>query len=151
MTVKSNKKYKNEFSPEQRMWINALQSGKYKKATGMLIKLTKTDKPKGYCCLGVYCAITNVKLRIVQRSSENNKGFFGGQDTELTIIQMRKLKLRGQLGDFDGTINFNVNRVKKEIDSLANLNDITHMSIAQIGKWIEKNPHKVFKNFTDGK
>ena len=146
MTIRKDEKYKNVFSPEQRKWIDALKSGKYRKTTGTLMTLTQKDKPKGYCCLGVYCMLSGQKWRSKENWTDNRKAYFGKlQDTELNIAQTRKLKLYGQLGDFKKPRTVK----RKMIDHLAELNDSTKMSLAEIGKWIEAHPYVVFKNFEE--
>ena len=39
-------------------WVKALRSGKYKKTTGILCKVTKNGN-KSYCCLGVLTELYN--------------------------------------------------------------------------------------------
>ena len=151
--MKKDEKYKNEFTPEQRKWIDALKSGKYKKTRGTLMNLTKKNEPKGYCCLGVYCFISNQKWRV-----GNSKAIFGKyQDTELNNTQTRKLKLYSSLGGLLTDVSFKKRKLGRNKDysfnALAEINDsedIT-MSLVDIGKWIEANPHAVFKNFEEVK
>jgi len=140
MTIKS---YKNEFSPEQRKWIDALKSGKYRKAKNYLMLVNKDNRPKGFCCLGVYCFISNQKWKPSTIIGDDHV-FFGTkeQDSALNTTQMNKLKLRSSMGQIRFTENYHTH------NSLASMNDDTSKTIKEIGIWIEKNPHLVFKNFT---
>lgn len=51
-------------------WVTALRSGEYAQTKGLLCALDNSDKPVGYCCLGVLSDLAlkaGVPLRVVDR------------------------------------------------------------------------------------
>lgn len=56
-----------ELTEPQRLWVEALESGKYEQTKGLLCEIgidegefvVQKTKPVGYCCLGVLCEVGN--------------------------------------------------------------------------------------------
>lgn len=40
-----------------KLWVEALESGDYAQTTGRLQRTGPSDRPAGYCCLGVLCDV----------------------------------------------------------------------------------------------
>ena len=99
------------------LWLQALESGKYKQGKDVL--KTKTGK---YCCLGVACEIANEnKVRKIEIEE--------GVDQLLPLTLAKFLNISS-----DGGFQFNVTHRGREYSSLTSLNDlgITFKSIARI-------------------
>jgi hypothetical protein len=124
-------------TPEQqqhrRELVDALRSGKYQQATGML----KTQDNR-FCCLGVACDISGLGYwENVKESMVDTNYVITGRDPLGATLGMGPLNEYfglGATGDFhppvlkDGTYAYN----------LYNLNDSLHWSFDQIADFIEE-------------
>lgn len=111
---------RNEYTPEQRRWIEALKSGEYKQGKDQLCT------GDAYCCLGVATHLHNPDHLML----EGDEGHLPNDITGLHLF--------GAAGRIiEGSHNF-----------LTNLNDdgVTFLEIAAI---MEKTPWKVFSNFDE--
>lgn len=105
--------YKKMNAKHKKTWIKALTSGKYKQATGSLIRrdvYAQGKKVVSYCCLGV-------AERVCLGKRTNN--IYGGS---LCETSMNKLGL-----------------TEPAHAKLVNLNDNRGKDFKEIAKWIEKN------------
>lgn len=111
-----------ELGANQKLWVEALKSGKYSQCTGLLFRLDE-DGNKSYCCLGV---ATELFPSLLPRNIENLYG------SEYNSI----LGLRGWNGDFEID---NVN------ECLATMND-SGKTFQEIAQFIENNADIVFSH-----
>ncbi len=108
----------------KRRWLEALDSGKYKQATGDLCKTSHDMGGKefveGYCCLGVAGHIQGMPIKLLE-----GKGFL---DREIIkVAKSRKKNIPSILQE-----------VNPVTDYLANLNDASK-NFKRTRNWIEKN------------
>ena len=103
---------KKEIQP----WLDALRSGKYKQTRNYLKTI------KGYCCLGVLCAIEKMNW-----SLNNNNGYtyFISDGENASSLLPTSLKIK-----YDINI-----RMQNE---LVHLNDVLKLSFPEIADHIEK-------------
>lgn len=108
----------------KKKWVNALRSGKYKKGTGYLHKVDKSNHHK-YCCLGVLCEVAGIpKGNKSQMSGSSVIGYkYTTDGRNLTEALCSK---------FDLLTSF--------VNALINLNDKRHKSFEYIAGYIEKEP-----------
>ena len=109
-------------------WIEALRSGKYTQATGLLRRNISNSEEKvhniikyGYCCIEVYCEINNREFNTI---GSGLKEFEGEKSTYETLN--KEIFSKGIPRNFG--INF-----------LINMNDDENSSFSEIADWIEQN------------
>jgi len=134
MAIKKNKKFK--LTRLQRLWLETLESGKYKKAKGVLARINSKNEVVSCCCLGVLCE-TALKMGVIGEkdivSFSNRTRVYKGDSFYLPSIVAEKAKMH-QEGHVRG---------HDAINSLVDLND-SGWSHPKIAKFIRKNPEKVF-------
>ncbi len=142
---KSEKPYK--FTKTQLKWLEALESGEYKRCKGVLCEELKNGTCT-YCCLGVASEI--LLSNKYKEKIENSLWSFDGEDIRCSTRVMEKLKLHSSYGEFykDGEKHFEYitrdgNTLKAY--SLAELND-EGWSFKKIAAFIRKNPRLVFRD-----
>lgn len=143
--MKSKKPYK--FTKTQLKWLEALESGEYKRCKGVLCEELKNGTCT-YCCLGVASEI--LLSNKYKEKIENSLWSFDGEEISCPYLVMEKLKLRGSLGEFykdsePYTHEFTVDGTVVESHSLAELND-DGWSFKKIAAFIRKNPRLVFRD-----
>jgi hypothetical protein len=130
--------------PEAELWLEALESGRFKQARNVLCKVT----PQGdrHCCLGVACVVAkkNGKKVIINEKQTllptNHKiKSFNGEDAELPSNVQNWLGLKTECGGFsDRPLNHS------DLDnSLAAKND-KGANFKQIASLIRKHADKLF-------
>jgi hypothetical protein len=69
----------------RKLWVEALRSGKYQQARGVLSKkLSPSKGGQGFCCLGVLCELA-VKYKIISEPTlSGNQFFYDGQNEVLS-------------------------------------------------------------------
>lgn len=103
-------------------WIKALRSGRYKRGTGALCRVSPKGNKK-FCCLGVLCDIEHVKFSDPDSQYGARSYSFGRAGHSLDF-------LRGRLGKAVG---------EEAQQTLAEMNDAPRGSFKRIANWIEKN------------
>ena len=112
---------KKEFN----MWIEALRSGKYKQAKGML------QNARGYCCLGVACEILGSNL---SRSEDNNFLIGGSPSTQ----RMCKAVIPDWLNTINGYFeNLDCKNNEMNFKNIMELNDSLGLSFNEIADVLE--------------
>ena len=119
--------------PNQKKWVEALESGKYQQGENFL------HSGKGYCCLGVACAVFEENAELILETvakSGDAVTSYDGADTLAPKYVIRVLDLYGSGGEPDKTFN-------ESLEDLTQLNDggTTFKEIAQI---IRDNPAAYF-------
>lgn len=126
MTVTKAAKPVQKLGPNQRKWLKALESGKFKQG-----KMALRSTSDGFCCLGVACELfKNKNVRVVRR--EENYSYNGSAGAAPPFVS-RALALIDTLGtqaDYQS--------------SLAELND-SGKQFGTIAKLIRANPANYFK------
>lgn len=147
----------NRFTPEQSAWLEALESGKFRKAYETLCHRDECGN-KGYCCLGVGAVVLKdlhpeaVKLKW----EENSDGYLlinGYSHTCLGRIGGSLLFLVSGEGAFKPSFSSSWRPLFSEfngtsVTSLTELNDNLRWSHRKIAEFIRKYPHFVFNNFS---
>lgn len=138
-----------QFTKEQRWWIDALRSGKYKQGMGVLCGLT-TDGKKEYCCLGVLADhfVSPNKVKFDSKAKDY------GYDQEFSYLPSNikeALYLRSNAGEIDIKLlkeEWRLN-IQPFMDgtkaTLAMLND-EGFTFTEIADLIEENPEAIFTN-----
>lgn len=152
MKKHSNKMLKSKPSPKdfkfnqsQLKWLEALESGKYKRCTTELCHI-ETDKDGqlnkiSFCCLGVGADLLCNKKDIEDVPNGNYRKYEG----EATYAPDTVIK-RLRLNDEQGCIKVeNIKGYRRDEETLAELND-NGMSFKKIAEFIRKNPTAVFKH-----
>ncbi len=132
--MKTEKPYK--FTKLQLAWLDALESGEYKKATGALCRFDQKTQKSSYCCLGVACEVYNKTVPKKSRLTVEIDGYeasYDGHNADLPDQVQTALKMIDEMGAYDTS------------SSLAILNDGANWSHRKIAKFIRKNPRKFFK------
>ena len=142
---KPTKAYK--FTKTQLKWLEALESGEYKRCKHILCEELQNGDCR-YCCLGVASELL-LSDKYKEKSSVEH-WLFDGEDTECPYSVMEKLKLHGSLGEFfkDGEEylhEFTKDGTILETHSLAELND-EGWSFKKIANFIRNNPRLVFRD-----
>jgi hypothetical protein len=124
--------------PNQRKWLKALESGKFKQTRAGALK---TDKGL-YCCLGVACELFKTKgIRVApDKDSPSMIGFNGETQTAPPFV-MRALKLRDTNGTPDSVSE---SGLPAQRCSLTEWND-EDGTFKQIAKVIRARPEQFFK------
>ncbi len=119
-------KAKFKLGPNQRKWVRALKSGRYKKTTG------KLESDGRYCCLGVGCRIFRIPIE---------------QDDSVAPDDLiDKLALNGECGDFSCEELEGRTLSMDGKCSLAEVNDeIESKRFEKVIEVIEKYPEIIFK------
>lgn len=131
-----------KLGPNQEIWIQALESGKYPQGKRNL------NNNGRFCCLGVACEIFSHDLRLKRTSalpffsqdySDVAISYANEEDPEpcfslAPISVVRKLALIDEAGHINDYL---------EYASLASMND-NGLKFAAIAKFIRENPEKVF-------
>ena len=111
-----------ELGTNQKIWVEALKSGKYSQCAGQLCKIDEAGN-KSYCCLGL--------------AEELFPSLITTNDTNLCGTEYRAvLALRGWNGDFD---------INDEAHNLAMMND-SGKTFQEIAQFIEANADIVFSH-----
>lgn len=121
---------RNQFTPEQEEWLQALESGKYKQGRKWL------NKNQSFCCLGVACEVFKERLGIEVRTE--GVAYYNEESNIAPEEIVDVLHLRGALGQSLG---------EEERDFLYELNDHREMSFQEIAAHIRKHPGHYFTNF----
>lgn len=142
----TTKPYK--FTKTQLKWLEALESGEYKRCRHVLCEELQNGDCR-YCCLGVASEIL-LSGKYKEKLNDSLVWAFDGEDTECPYSVMEKLKLHGGLGEFfkDGetyTHEFTKDGTIVETHSLAELND-EGWSFKKIANFIRNNPRLVFRD-----
>lgn len=82
----------------KKLWLKALKSGKYKRATGVL----KT--PRGHCCLGVLCEVALQQKVIDQYNTQEQ--YLSRRVAEWANLSEGKQKLLARINDYSHTRGF---------------------------------------------
>lgn len=119
----------------QEKWLQALESGKFKKGKGRL-----NFNNEKFCCLGVACELFKNKLNLKKGREKNTYNYnYDGEVSLLPNAVVNYLSLHSHLGDaFDKTIGY----------SLAEHNDITwkrDKTFKDLVKHIRENAEDYFK------
>lgn len=120
----------NRFTPLQKKWLEALESGEYDQSRGRLVR--HTEKGDRFCCLGVACDLAGLKV-------DDQYRFLSGQKSYITTLPRkvwRKLHLTSEIGT-----------PKDWRLALAVLND-HGVKFATIAKILRSEPWNYFTNFT---
>lgn len=120
---------KQKLGPNQRRWIKALRSGRYKQGKHVLRRGEK------HCCLGVGCRIFRLRGSVTiggkwryEDEPDTNEG--------APVKLQRLLAIRGSAALLRGTL-------LKEQGALASAND-SGVTFAQIADFCEAHPEAVF-------
>lgn len=134
----------NQFTPEQRKWIDLLKSGQYKQVKGKL-KRPLFDYGElcgdGYCCLGLAWD----KVIGVETESNGVYYYFGQWKNSGALTTQASESLC--LYDVDGEGAPKPYYSNKR--SLAGMND-SGRSFAEIAEILEREPYVYFTNFDEG-
>ena len=114
-----------ELGTNQKIWVEALKSGKYSQCSGMLVQ--HNSDGERYCCLGV----ADKLFELNPKSFEN---LFGSNFKEV-------LGLRGDNGEF--AFLFTIEQNGREYKSLTEMND-DGISFEDIADFIESTPDLIF-------
>ncbi len=143
----------------QEKWLQALESGKYKKGVARLCTIKPVDgvDTEFYCCLGVACEIFQKEAMLTPTTtSGGNKGYSDGghgvYGAFLPEFMINHLGLNSGAGDF---LNPDTGRLVEihKFGALSSLNDGgfgEHTDFKGIAKAIRENAKYIFKpNDTD--
>jgi hypothetical protein len=119
-----------QFNEAQIKWLEALESGDYKQTKGRLFD------GKGYCCLGLLCAVTGEQF---QKSADSY--VIGSESTVLPVHVAEKALVANLNGRFDGHFH---HIGGKAYYGLAAANDCG-ATFSEIAAFIRANPTAVFK------
>lgn len=111
------------------MWVKALRSGKYKKATGQLRKTDEANEPTGYCCLGV---LSDLYLKEHPKAKGWDKGIFNN-DADLPT----RVRRWAGLSASDPVVKYRA-RGRNGEESLSYINDKTRQTFKGIAGIIAK-------------
>lgn len=85
VTKKLRRPAKTDPLRNAKLWIRALESGKYKQTRGTLAKIHPKNKTLSHCCLGVLCEVAlkdGCKVQVSEQESSvlsPLRKFYGGQ------------------------------------------------------------------------
>lgn len=122
--VTKQKGFKKPYLRGGKKWVEALESGKYRRETGAL------HEGRGYCCLGVLC-------RVQGRLKKTQDGTFVdvGEGHSSTLSDTNPVyNALGELGDFPRGVKVTIG--DRFYDSLADLNDSDRVGFKTIAKVI---------------
>ena len=109
----------------QKKWIKALRSGKFKQTRGYL------KNSKGHCCLGVACEIFKKELDLTVSEGVGCTAF-NNRRTSLPLEVGIHLSMMGD-------------SLVEGSSKLVELNDDAHYRFKRIADYIEKHPKMFFK------
>ena len=136
------KKFK--FTVHQLKWLDALESGKFKKAYGQLVELKKDEETvKGYCCLGVACEVLGKPFGIKRVAEKFSLPKHDTEDAVLPERLYKLLRLRTEEGELDNSLD--ILKDTAVATTLVDLNDKARWSHKKIAQYIRKNPENVFE------
>lgn len=126
------KKFK--LGPNQKKWLRALESGKYRRGQCLL----KVDYGKGflYCCLGVACEVAGVDW---SKQPDDDRGYV--VDGEDGVLPKRMIEWLGVFGCEGETAPDD----DLTHPSMVKMNDRLDLSFKKIAARIRKNPELYFK------
>lgn len=136
----------------QRAWVNALKSGKYRKAKGALTAIYSGGS-RAHCCLGVACVVArgfSEELKKLLPIKNDWTGVeYAGEDTVLPFALETRLGVRGKNGELLKEFKSIAKRgtCKGEeftVESLVDMNDDLGWTHKEIAAYIEANPKNVF-------
>lgn len=137
-----------EYARRRKLWLDALESGRFKQTTGTLTLLDGIKK--SHCCLGVACVVAAKDIKIVKKTC----GQWVDYDEEGSTMPssvMDYFGFRTNDGTFSKAIKVPVNTahiVANEAYGLVELNDTRKMSFKQIAEIVKKNPAKLWRKGT---
>ncbi len=131
---KKAKKFK--LGSNQRKWLKALKSKKYRHTTGTLCR--RENGRLKHCCLGVACEIFNLKREKDTYTPSSHIFLF---DNEKSFLPQQLINKIG-LNDNTGMLNNDDNDDNE--DSLVSINDESKQGYRPIINLIEKHPKMVF-------
>ncbi len=140
----------HKFTPEQEEWLQALESGKYKKTVGSLTLENTATKERSHCCLGVACEIFKDRFKLREEAyaevSGISKIMYNKQYVGYLPIELEQmLKLKSWHGLFDSLVAVNGTFAR----SLAVLNDQVFKDdtdFKNVAKFIRENAALIFNN-----
>jgi hypothetical protein len=133
--AKASKKANYKFNKLQTKWLSELESGTHKQTSGRLYS------GRGYCCLGVACALAGLE----PQKDGDGDFLFEGEIGECPASVREQLKLRDSLGEFygeDGRLA-KIAIGRREFGSLAEAND-KGVRFKTIAAFIRQHPEAVF-------
>ena len=115
-----------ELGPHQMAWVEALESGEYKRGKLQL----KNPDTGGYCCLGVACEISEL-------GSWDTFGHYLDSKCYLPVKVLKWLGLRDECGSI-------YSYTPSRCNSLIEANDHKNFGFKKIAKMIRENPDNFF-------
>lgn len=119
------------FGPRQTAWLEALESGKYSQASGML----KNPTSGAYCCLGVLCEVEGLVF--------DPQGFIfstGAGNGYLTNEYAKGIGLKAGMGTLEHVARLD----DMAYSSLGQMNDSWNFGFKDIAAYIRHDPWNVF-------
>ncbi len=169
-TAKPKKVSIKEYTRRRKIWLDALESGKFEQATMQLEYTHKTTTLKGkpkishaYCCLGVACKVLGKEAGIKRGIEKDTQMVAYNDETGDAPFELGEyLGFRGALtkkakaekrtvgGSFKRTLALpnNLGGDKMSASSLIQLNDSLRWDFKQIADFIRKNPHQIWERGT---
>jgi hypothetical protein len=137
-------------TPAVTRWLEALESGKYKKGKWVL-HAVKPNRPDTFCCLGVACKISNLVVPICREERVEQNIVYGHSNILAPNNVRDELGLSTNDGAFNQTpetrkvFNYPEN---EGLSSLALLND-SGATFEQIAQIIRLSPPGLFRRVDD--
>lgn len=119
-----------ELGPNQRKWIDALRSGKYKQGKSNLAR--RAGDTIEYCCLGVLCEIAGIKPKA---GKYPNILQYDGADIYAPPEAIEFVALYGAAGD----------NVEPQFTTCADMNDVRKWNFGLIADWLEMHATAYFQ------
>ena len=152
-------KFRLDFSPQdytltimklnrfQSAWLNALESGKYRRTTGVLARVYSGGS-RAHCCLGVGCVVARKMGEKVRVSQYKGRVCYNDEPFYLSKELVKALGLRTEEGALKEHVLVydNEGNLKESHSTLAQLNDNAGWSHRKIAAYIRQNPENVFFN-----
>lgn len=113
------------FNKSQEKWLEALESGEYKRCTSQLCEVNIKTGEEKYCCLGVACELMVGKKK-QYRDEDSSIKSYDGEECFLPGYVAKKLRFK-----------------ENSQQELTCMND-NGKTFKQIAKYIRNNPEKVF-------
>ena len=152
-----------EYTRRREVWLSALESGKFKQATGQLHLIDEKGK-HSFCCLGVACKVladtigfdlirskldSTTKAADVYYRLKDHSG--QGESANLPNVVAEYLGMyipKHHKTDDSTSGNFKHEAIINDgfANSLIDLNDNHGFSFKQIAEFIRNNPHQIWKN-----
>lgn len=138
--------FDKRFTEAQKLWIEALLSGKYSQAHSSLENAT------GFCCLGLGCLVYEEATgkKLPRRRTLGGKSRLIGSDLssdEEYLAVQRWLNLNSEIGS-PKFLLICLNGVELEFDNLAGMNDEGY-TFEDIAQHLIKYPEIYFDNFNN--